>query len=152
MSDSIKDRVQSAYSKGKSKAESAVETSKARATKAAKATQASARKAKAATSDGISRNPLAAVAGGLVLGAIAAALLPHTRREDRLVGKVGKNVRSKAGDAAKVARKTAMEKLDTLGINADSARGQIRDLASKLGEVASTAGKSAADTVRNAKK
>ncbi len=152
MPDTIKDRVQNAYAKGKSKAETAVESGKARASKAAKATQTSARKAQAATSEGISRNPLAAVAGGLVLGVIAAALLPHTRREDRLVGKVGKNVRAKASEAANTARTTAMETLDTVGINADSARGQIRDLASKLGEVASTAGKSAADAVRNAKK
>lgn len=152
MPDTIKDRVQDAYAKGKSKAGTAVKSGKAQASKAAKATQKSARKAKDATSDGINRNPLAAVAGGLILGVIAAALLPHTRREDQLVGKVGKTVRTKANDAASKARTTAMETLDTLGINADAARGQIRDLASKLGEVASSAGKSAADTVRNSKK
>jgi ElaB/YqjD/DUF883 family membrane-anchored ribosome-binding protein len=152
MADTIKDRVQSAYAKGKSKAETAVDAGKARATKAAKATQANARKAQTATAEGINRNPLAAVAGGLALGIIAAALLPHTKREDKLVGKVGKNVRAKASDAAKTARTTAMETLDSLGVNAASARGQFRDLASKLGEVASTAGKSAADAVRNSQK
>lgn len=33
--------------------------------------------------------PLAAVIGGLAVGAIAAALLPRTQREDKLLGKTG---------------------------------------------------------------
>jgi hypothetical protein len=41
-----------------------------------------------------------------------------------------------------------METLDTLGVNADAAKDQIRDLAAKLGEAATTAGKSAAASVK----
>jgi ElaB/YqjD/DUF883 family membrane-anchored ribosome-binding protein len=149
MVDTLRNSVADAYSKGKTKAEAAVETSKVKASKAAQATKASAQKAKTATVEGVDRNPLAALVGGLALGALAAALLPRTQREDKLVGKAGKSVREKASSAAKTARSTAMETLDTLGVNADAAKDQIRDLAAKLGEAATTAGKSAAASVKN---
>jgi hypothetical protein len=44
--------------------------------------------------------PIGAVIGGFVLGAIAAALLPRSEREDRLLGATGRRITDAARDAA----------------------------------------------------
>jgi ElaB/YqjD/DUF883 family membrane-anchored ribosome-binding protein len=152
MADKLSNLAKDAYAKGKTKAEAAVSSGKSTAKKAVKATRSGANRAKTATADSVDRNPMTAIIGGLAIGAIAAMLLPSTKRENKIAGKFGKSVRAKSGEAARSARSTAMETLDNLGVNADAARDQIRGLASKLGEVASSAGKSAAETVRNTKK
>lgn len=143
----------------KAKAEKAARTAKANAKKAADTTRTNARKAAAATKSGatkaakktvetVDHNPLAAIVGGLAVGAIVAALLPKTRRENELVGEVGKKVRSTATHAAKTARATAKDQLDALGVNADSAKSQLRDVVGKVIEAAQSASSAAADTVR----
>ena len=48
------------------------------------------------TGDGIDKNPLAIVLGGIALGAIVGALLPRTERETKLMGKTGKKLNKKA--------------------------------------------------------
>ena len=78
---------------------------------------ASAERAARQTGDGIERNPLAAIAGGLAIGAIVAALIPRTAREDKLAGNVGRKVRATASKAATTARETAKNQLDELGVN-----------------------------------
>ncbi len=148
MAKDVKGKVSDAYARSKAKASSAVEASKDKAARAAKATAETARKAKQATADGVDRNPLSAVIGGLAVGMIVAAMLPRTKRENKIAGKVGKNIRTRAGDAAKAAGSSARETLDSLGVNKDAAKNQIRDLAGKLGEAAKVAGKSAAETAR----
>lgn len=143
-----REKVGDAYAKGRASADAAVATSKAKAAKAATATKASAQKAAKTTVDSVEKNPIVALLGGLAVGAIAAALLPRTKREDDLVGTVGKSVRNKASTAAKAARDTAKEQLDTLGVNADAAKETFRDIASKIGTAASSATSAAADAVR----
>ncbi len=170
MADTLKDKATSAYADAKAKATSAAHAAKvkaedaaaltkASATKAAAATRATAQKAAATTkenaqkavvktSETIDKSPLGALVGGLAIGAIVAALLPRTKREDQLVGKVGSTVRTTASKAAKNATATAKEQLDALGVNADAAKAQLRDLASKIGEAAASAGSAAADVVK----
>jgi ElaB/YqjD/DUF883 family membrane-anchored ribosome-binding protein len=137
-----------AVSKGRTKAEDAARTAKDRAERATAATKASAKRAAEKTTETVDHNPIAAIVGGLAVGAIVAALLPRSRREDALVGEMGKKVRSTASNAAKNATATAKEQLDALGVNADAARDQIRDLVGKVAEAAKSAGSAAADTVR----
>jgi ElaB/YqjD/DUF883 family membrane-anchored ribosome-binding protein len=48
------------------------------------------------THDGIDKNPLAIVLGGIALGAIVGALLPTTEREKKVMGKTGKRRRLRA--------------------------------------------------------
>jgi ElaB/YqjD/DUF883 family membrane-anchored ribosome-binding protein len=143
-----REKVGEAYVKGRASADAAVATSKAKAVKAATVTKANAKKAAKTTVDSVEKNPIVALLGGLAVGAIAAALLPRTKREDDLVGSVGKTVRGRASTAAKAARDTAKEQLDSLGVNADAAKGTIRDIANKIGAAASSATSAAADAVR----
>lgn len=140
--------VETAAASSKAKALEAAEVTRANAKKAADATLANARKAADKTAKGIEHNPIVALAGGLAIGVIAAALLPRTAREDKLAGNVGKTVRKTASNAAKAATATAKEQLDSLGVNADAARAQFRDIATKVGKAAVSAGGAAADSVR----
>ncbi len=141
-------KVEDSVSKNRVKASEAARTAKVKAESAAAQTKAHAQKAAKQTVEGVGKNPMAALAGGLVVGAIVAALLPRTARENKLVGGVGSKVRSTAASAVKTARETAKEQLDTLGVNADAAKGQLRDLVGKISEAASSAGSAAADTIR----
>jgi ElaB/YqjD/DUF883 family membrane-anchored ribosome-binding protein len=170
MADTLKDKASATYDAARAKVEENVALGKEKATDAARAakakasatanrakqkaehaaasTRANAKKAADKTAEGVDKNPLAAIAGGLVVGAILAALLPRTARENKLVGNVGSKVRATASKAAKNARETAKEQLDSLGVNADAAKGQLRDLVSKISEAASSAGSAAADSIR----
>ena len=132
----------------KAKASEAANRAKQQAEKAAANTKAGAKKAAAKTTESVDKNPLAAIAGGLVVGAIVAALLPRTARENKLVGNVGTKVRSTASKAAKNAKETAKDQLDSLGVNAGAAKDQLRELVGKFSEAASSAGSAAADTIR----
>ena len=58
-----------------------------------------AKKASKASSDGIDKNPLAIVAGGIALGAIIGMLLPKTQREKKVLGKAGKVINETAMNA-----------------------------------------------------
>ncbi len=148
MVDTLRDKVGTVYAKGKVKAGDAVKTSKDTVSKAATVTKSTAKTAAKKTADGVERNPLAAVLGGLAIGAIAAALIPRTKREDKAMGKIGKSVRTTASNATSAARKNAKDTLDNLGVNSDAARSQVRDLASKIGQAVTSAGTAAADTVK----
>ena len=143
-----REKASDAAKAAKAKASSAANRAKQQAEKAATSTKAGAKKAAAKTTEGVDKNPLAAIAGGLAIGAIVAALIPRTARENSLVGNVGSKVRSTAAKAAKNATATAKEQLDSLGVNADAAKDQLRDLVSKISEAASSAGSAAADTIR----
>jgi hypothetical protein len=71
------------------------------------------------TSEGIDSNPVAAVVGGLAVGAIVAALLPKTRREEELFGPVGRRLGDTAREAARAAREAGREQIEELGLNKD---------------------------------
>jgi hypothetical protein len=73
---------------------------------------------------GIEANPVAAVVGGLALGALAAALLPKTRREEELLGTVGRRINDTAREAARAAREAGREQLDSLNLR-DAVRGRL---------------------------
>jgi ElaB/YqjD/DUF883 family membrane-anchored ribosome-binding protein len=137
----LRKKVADAYGSGRAKAETAVRTVKQSSLKAA-------RTAKKSTSDGLENNPVAALVGGLAIGAIVAALLPGTKRESELLGKTGKRIRNTAANAAKAARDVGKEQLDTLGLNSGAAREQLRGVVDKIGQAASAASKAATDAVR----
>jgi ElaB/YqjD/DUF883 family membrane-anchored ribosome-binding protein len=104
--------------------------------------------AAARTKTGIEQNPIVALAGGLAIGAIAAALLPRTAQEDKVVGNVGKKVRDTAASAAKAARATGKNELDALGVNSDAARDQVKNLIGKLAKAATSAAAAAGESVK----
>ena len=96
----------------------------------------------------IEKNPIVTVVGGIALGAITAALLPKSKREDKILGPLGKNVRGRARDAATAAKDAGLSHLDNLGLNRDAAAQQLKDVAQKLAQAATAAGTAAADAAR----
>jgi hypothetical protein len=77
--------------------------------------------------DGIEANPVAAVVGGLALGALAAALLPKSQREERLLGDVGRRLNDTAREAARAAREAGLEQIDELGLSREGVRRKLDD-------------------------
>lgn len=137
----LRKKVVDAYGSGKAKAEQAVKTVKASSVKVAKS-------AKSSTGESLENNPLTALVGGLAIGAIAAALLPKTKRESELLGKAGDRIRSSAQAAVKAARDAGKEQLDALGLNSNAARDQVRSVVDKLGQAASSATRAATEAVK----
>lgn len=69
-------------------------------------------------SERIETNPIIAVAGGLAVGAILAAVLPRTRREQETFGQVGHKVTDVARDAANSAVEAGRQQVNELTTNA----------------------------------
>lgn len=93
--------------------------------------------------------PLLALAGGVVLGAVLAALLPRTRTEDKLLGKIGGRINDSAKVAAGAARDAGREKLAELNITRDAGASAVQSLVDGLREAAKTSGEAALGAVRN---
>ena len=124
----------------KSTATDAVASARDKASTLASSARDGASQARLKTSDGIDANPVAALLGGLALGALAAAVLPRTRKEDELLGSAGSKINEKARTAAQAAMDAGQNKLDELGITKDAAMDKARELAqSAAGVVKETA-------------
>ncbi len=132
----------------KRSATDAFEKSKSAAAQGVKSSKRLASKAAHKSSETIDKNPLAIVLGGLALGAIVGALLPKTEQEKKFLGKTGKKLNDKAKAVAGAAKTAGKDKIDSLGINSDSAREQFRDLVGKATEAVKAAGQAASDAAR----
>jgi len=97
---------------------------------------------------GIEKNPFVVVIGSVVVGTIAAALLPRSAREHRVLGPLGRHVRRRAQTAAEAAKAVGKEQLDIHGISRDAASAQLRNLAKKVAETAAAAGSAAVKAAR----
>ena len=64
------------------------------------------------TAEGIDTNPMAAVVGGLALGAIVGVLMPLSRQERQLFGSTGQRLTDTAREALIAARDAGKEQLD----------------------------------------
>jgi hypothetical protein len=96
------------------------------------------------TSAGIDSNPVGAVFGGLAIGALVAALLPRTDREDEMLGSVGRKINDTARDAANAAKEAGRGQLDELGLSRDGLRGKLDEFTDRaVGAVKSSAGAAA---------
>lgn len=141
-------RASEAANVARTKASESATAAREKAAEARKVAEERARVAAARTKAGIESNPIVALAGGLAIGALAALLLPRTGRENRTVGKVGDKLREKAATAAKAARDSGKGQLDELGVNADTAKDQVKDLLGKLAKAATSAASAAGETIR----
>ena len=93
-------------------------------------------------------SPLLALGGGLALGALVGALLPRTKAEERMMGKVGSRITTSARDAYDAAREAGREKLTELNITRDAGAGAVQSLIDGIGEAARSSGQAAVDAVR----
>lgn len=96
------------------------------------------------TADGIDEAPLATLIGGLAIGALAAAFLPRSRREDELLGGIGGKINDRAKEAARAAKEAGRDKLDELGINKESIKSTVKDVAGSVAGAAKSVGTAAA--------
>ena len=137
----LRKKVADAYGSGKERAETVVKTVRQTSAKVTGS-------AKTKTNESLEKNPIAALVGGLAIGAIAAALLPKTKRENDMLGDASNKVRSTASSAVKAARDAGKDQLDALGLNSGAARDQLRTVIDKISQAAATASKAATDAVR----
>lgn len=143
-----KAKASNAAASARTKAKDATATARARSAEAMTSTKASARAAADKAATGIEHNPLIALVGGLAVGAIAAALLPRTKQEDKAVGNIGSKVRETASSAMKNARDTGKEQLDALGVNSGAAKDQMRELFDKISSAATSAASAASESLK----
>jgi ElaB/YqjD/DUF883 family membrane-anchored ribosome-binding protein len=153
--DTAKDQLSSAKTKAGEKSQAAMRSaseafdkSKSAAARGVRSSKKIATKAVEKSSDTIDKNPIAMVLGGLAIGVIVGALLPKSEREKKILGKTGKKLNDKAKAVAGAAKNAGKEKIDSLGINSESARDQFHDLVGKATEAVKAAGKAASDAAR----
>ena len=99
-------------------------------------------------SDGIQDHPMAALVGGLALGALIGAMLPRTEREARALGALGGKLNDAARGAASAAKQAGRDKLGELGLTSDRAQDAVSKLFADVAKAATHAGTAAADAVR----
>lgn len=99
--------------------------------------------------EGVESFPVAALLGGLAVGAAIGALLPRTRQEEELLGSIGGAINDRAKDAVSAARDAGQAKLGELGISTDAAGKQVGKLIDSLAKAAESAGNAAVDAVRS---
>ncbi len=129
--------VADAYASGRDRAADAYATAREKA-----------RSAGRSATDSLDTNPMAAVVGGLALGAVIGALLPRTEREAKVLGAVGDKLHAVAREAADAAREAGRDKLAELGISHDHARDAIKSMIDGVIAAAGSAGTAAMDATR----
>ena len=102
---SLRDRAGDAY-----------DTARTAAVDAYDAAREKAALAKEKTSDGIDEAPLIALAGGLAVGVLLAALLPRTAKENEILGPIGERITGSARNAVDAAKEAGREKLSELNL------------------------------------
>lgn len=123
---------------------------KDKAANAAHVTSDAAHDAAQRAADSIETNPLAVLAGGLALGAIAGALIPKSAQEQKVLGPLGKRLSATATAAAAAARDAGKEQLTGALPDKNSAKEQIRSALGSVVQAATESGKAAAKGSTNA--
>lgn len=103
----VRERASDAYQTARDRTYSAYETARTRASDLSRQ-----------ASEQVSVYPVAAVAGGLVVGALLGFLLPATRREKELLGNTGKRITDAAREAAQRGLDAGKEQIDQIRANA----------------------------------
>lgn len=101
------------------------------------------------TADAIDANPLAIVAGGIAVGALAGALIPRSAKEKELLAPLGRQLGERARGAFQAAREAGTTELQNAGLSKDAAKDQVKSLFQGIAKAASTAGSAAAKSAAN---
>ncbi|HZF94345.1 MAG TPA: hypothetical protein VEZ20_05665 [Allosphingosinicella sp.] len=124
----------------KSRAAEAYESTRARTTESFSGVRERASRATETAGRQISANPMAAVAGGLAVGALLGALLPRTDRETQLLGGVGGKINDAAREAARTAAEAGRQQVEEISETAATRVGEA-----VIGAVTSAASGSSSD-------
>lgn len=92
--------------------------------------------------------PLAALAAGVVIGAVAGALLPRTDKETELLGPVGSRLGQAAADAARAARDAGKQELGLMGESKSPVEMLVDKAVGAVSAAGSAAGNAAASKVK----
>jgi len=101
--------------------------------------------------DGIGEAPLIALAGGLAIGALLAALLPKTAKESELLGPVGERLTGTARTAAEAAKDAGKARLEELGLTRDAGAETLRSILKGAGDATKASAQAALSAVKDKK-
>lgn len=121
----------------------AIDKSRETASHAVDATIEGARSAADKTEAAIEQHPLAAIAGGLAIGAAIGALLPRTGAEAKHLGALGKRISEGATAAALAARDQGKQELSSLLPDKSNAKEKAMGALGSIAQAAKDAGKKA---------
>lgn len=138
-----------AYGRTRQKGSELYDTNKAKLNAQYTRGKAAASKAGEKAKRQLESTPLAVLAGGAVLGALVAAVIPESEREKRVLGSTGKKINNRAKDAAAAAKSRGTEKVDELGLNSEALKDQLNELLEKGLEILKSAGKAAGKAAAN---
>jgi hypothetical protein len=132
----------------KESAERAPATTGGKLHETAESARAGLAKARTKVGEGVDGFPVAALIGGVALGAVLGALLPRTKKEAELLGPIGETINDRAKSAVGAARDAGQAKLDELGLSTDAAGKQVGKLIESVAQVAEVAGTAAVEAIR----
>jgi ElaB/YqjD/DUF883 family membrane-anchored ribosome-binding protein len=125
---SLRERVGETYGNARERAVDAYDSARERASQAG-----------AKAGDQIDQAPLIALAGGLAAGALLAALLPRTSREDKLLGAVGGKITGSARAAVGAAKDAGRDKLNELNLTRDAGASALEKIIKGVSDAATEA-------------
>ncbi len=107
-----------------------------------------AREKTAGTGEAVAANPLAALLGGIAIGAIAGALIPRLEKEKELLAPLGQKINDAARAAFDAGRTAGGDALNEAGLSSDQIRTQVSKLVEEALKAAGTAGTAAIEAAR----
>lgn len=122
---SLRDRAGDVYDTARTTAVEAYDSAREKASEAV-----------AVAGDGIEEAPLIALAGGLAVGVLLAALLPRTAQEDKLLGPIGEKITGSARNAVSAAKEAGRDKLAELNITRDAGSSALETLIKGVSDAA----------------
>jgi hypothetical protein len=112
------------------------------------AAYAAAREKTGQAGETLEANPLAALLGGIAIGAIAGALIPRLAREKELLAPLGEKIGEAARAALDAGKSAGSGALEEAGLSSDQIRAQVSKLVEQALKAANEAGTAAIDAAR----
>jgi len=112
------------------------------------AAYAAAREKTGQAGEKLEANPLAALLGGIAIGAIAGALIPRLAKEKELLAPLGEKIGEAARAALDAGKSAGAEALEDAGLSSDQIRAQVSKLVEQALQAANEAGTAAVEAAR----
>jgi len=112
------------------------------------AAYAAAREKTTGAGETLEANPLAALLGGIAIGAIAGALLPRLEKEKELLAPLGERIGDAARAALDAGKNAGTGALSEAGLSSDQIRSQVSKLVEQALKAAGEAGTAAVAAAR----